>query len=100
MGVSKTMIRLALETSYKNNSFEYLGLCDGGKEGQVVYVQVYNTPAIAKGRNYAFYGYDRYKAGEVDGQIVWDSHDEETWREVYFDKASAIDFAREILREI
>lgn len=100
MGVSKTMIRLALETSYKNNSFEYLGLCDGGDDGQVVYVQVYNTIAIAKGRNYAFYGYDRYKVGEVDGQIVWDSYDEETWREIYYDKASAIEFAKEILREI
>lgn len=92
--VSKESIKNALDLAYAHNSLELLGVCDGGKQGQVVYVQAYKT--MQGRRAYAFYGYDRYKAGEIDGQVVWDSKDEESWREVFYNKASAVEFAREI----
>lgn len=92
--VSKANIKNALDLAYKYGSLEFLGACDGGEQGQVVYVQVYKT--MQGRRAYAFYGYDRYKAGEIDGQVVWDSKDEESWREVFYSKASAVEFAREI----
>lgn len=100
--ISKAKIARAIDNAYQFNNLEYVGVCDGGKHGQVVCVQAYaqhfwNNPKKAKSRVYIFYGYDRYKAGKRDGQIVWDSYDEETWKQIYFDKASAIEFAREIL---
>lgn len=98
--VSKAQIEKAITEAYKYSSFDYLGVCDGGDDGQVVYLQVYSNKPIGKGRTYAFYGYDRYKVGEVDGQVVYDSKDEESWSQMYFDKASAVEFAREIIREI
>lgn len=67
--VSKASIKNALDLAYKYGSLEFLGVCDGGKQGQV---------------------------GEIDGQVVWDSKDEESWREVFYNKASAVEFAREI----
>lgn len=39
--VSKSKIENMLTEAYNHNSFEYLGLCDGGNDGQVVYVQVH-----------------------------------------------------------
>lgn len=96
---SKANIKNALDLAYKYGSLELLGVCDGGEQGQVVYVQAYaqhyNLQG-AKSRVYTFYGYDRYKVGKIDGQIVWDSKDEESWREVFYNKASAVEFAREI----
>lgn len=92
--VSKASIKNALDLAFKHKSLELLGVCDGGEQGQVVYAQAYKT--MQGRRAYAFYGYDRYKAGEIDGQVVWDSKDEESWREVFFNKASAVEFAREI----
>lgn len=62
--VSKLKIENMLTEAYNHNSFEYLGLCDGGS----------------------------------DGQVVYDSKDEEAWREVYFDKASAVEFAQKIIK--
>lgn len=99
--VSKASIKNALDLAYSHNSLELLGVCDGGEQGQVVYAQAYaqhywNNPQGAKSRAYVFYGYDRYKVGEIDGQVVWDSKDEESWREVFYSKASAVEFAREI----
>lgn len=99
--VSKSKIENILTEAYNYDSFEYLGLCDGGNDGQVVYVQVYArnykyNPQGARNRAYIFYGYDKYKLGEVDGQVVYDSEDEESWREVFYNKASAVEFAREI----
>ena len=101
MIASKKIINLAIEKAYINNSFDYLGVCDGGKEGQVVYMQVYDNDIIETGRkSYVFYGYDRYKVGEANGQVIYDSADEETWREVYFDKGSAVKFALSILKDM
>lgn len=60
--VSKESIKNALDLAYKYGSLEFLGVCDGGKQGQ----------------------------------LVWDSKDEESWREVFYNKASAVEFAREI----
>lgn len=51
-----------------------------------------------RSRVYIFYGYDRYKAGKINGQVVYDSRDEEAWKEVYFDKASAVEFAQKIIK--
>ena len=34
--------------------------------------------------------------GGEQGQVVWDSKDEESWLEVFYNKASAVEFAREI----
>lgn len=101
--VSKTKIENTLTEAYNHNSFEYLGLCDGGSDGQVVYVQAYaqkhrHNPQGARNRVYVFYGYDRYIAGKIDGQVVYDSRDEETWKEVFFDKASAVEFAQKIIK--
>lgn len=62
--VSKSKIENMLTEAYNNNSFDYLGLCDGGNYGQVVY----------------------------------DSKDEESWKEVCFDKASAVEFAQKIIK--
>lgn len=45
----KSKIENILTEAYNHNSFEYLGLCDGGNDGQVVYVQVY-------AKYYIFYG--------------------------------------------
>ena len=102
--VSKAKIARAIDNAYQFNNLEYVGVCDGGRHGQVVYMQAYAerfscNPKTAKDRVYIFYGYDRYKAGKRDGQIVWDSYDEETWKEIYYSKASAIEFAREILND-
>lgn len=99
--VSKASIKNAIDLAYENNSLEFLCVCDGGKQGQAVYVQAYaqnwySNPQGARSRVYVFYGYDRYKVGEIDGQEVWDSKDEESWREVFYSKASAVEFAREI----
>lgn len=92
--VSKASIKNALDLAFKHKGLELLGVCDGGEQGQVVYLQAYKT--MQGRRAYAFYGYDRHKAGEIDGQVVWDSKDEESWREVFYNKASAVEFAREI----
>lgn len=103
MVVSKTKIENIFTEAYNYGSFEYLGLCDGGNDGQVVYVQVIArnyicNPQGARSRAYIFYGYDRYKAGKIKGQVIYDSKDEESWKEVYFDKASAVEFAHKIIK--
>ena len=88
--ISKAKIARAIDNAYQFNNLEYVGVCDGGKHGQVVCVQAYaqhfwgHNPKSAKSRVYIFYGYDRYKAGKREGQIVWGSYDEETWKQIYF----------------
>lgn len=101
--IIKTEIAKRITESYDRDggSLIYLGICDGGKHGQSVYVQTYDLDYHAgKGatRQYRFYGYDRNPIGKINGHETYGSSDDESWSEVFLTKQQAIEFALEILK--